>query len=47
MAVMAGARRGESPKAYCAPYVEGSNPEYARQGGHIRGRSRCLMNSPG
>jgi hypothetical protein len=33
MAVMAGVRRGESPKAYCAPYVEGSNPETARVGG--------------
>jgi hypothetical protein len=39
---MVGARRGESPKAYWTPYVEGSNPEYARQDGQIRSRSRLL-----
>jgi hypothetical protein len=47
MAVMAGARRGEGPKAYSLQYVEGTSPENARQGGQIRGRSRCFMNDPG
>jgi hypothetical protein len=47
MAVMVGARRGEHPKAYWTPYVEDASPEYARQGCHICGRSRCFMNGPG
>jgi hypothetical protein len=47
MAVMAGARRGEGPKAYSLQYVEGPSPEYARQGGQMRGRSRCFMTGPG
>ena len=47
MAVMAGARRGEGPKAYSLQYVEVPSPENTRQGGQIRGRGKCFMVSPG
>jgi hypothetical protein len=43
---MVGARRGESPRRTVST-PQGANPEYARQGGHIRARSRRSVRNAG
>ena len=47
VAGMVGARRGEEPSRILCDTSQAPNPEYARQAGQIRVRSRTLMNSPG
>ena len=38
---------GEEPSGILFDTTQAPNPEYARQAGQIRVRSRTLMNSPG
>ncbi len=38
---------GEEPSRIFCETTQAPSPEYARQAGHIRVRSRTLMNSPG
>ena len=38
---------GEEPSRILCDTAQAPNPEYARQDGQIRVRSRTLMNSPG
>ena len=47
VAGMVGARRSEEPNRILCDTSQAPNPEYARQTGQIRVRSRTLMNSPG
>ena len=39
--------QGEEPSRILCDTSQAPNPEYARQAGQIRVRSRTLMNSPG
>ena len=47
MAVMSGTRSDSGPQACSLQHVKVTNREDARQRGHICGRSRPFMNSPG
>jgi hypothetical protein len=47
MSDMAGNRRGEDPRRIHCDTSQGPNPEDARQGWQIRGRSRSFMNCAG
>ena len=47
MPMMVGARRGEEPSRIRCDTSQAPNPEYARQRGKIRPRSRIQLGFPG